>query len=207
MRCLNRQRANIVFSSLQQHGSVLSPLEVSLRERIFERDGVLRWNDGSVLGSCSIGVSLEALLRNLGRQHKRTGSLDLQHTKLADLMNVFAEEAYLLWFVNSKREAFIVLKEGCTPIDQLKAWAHALLLAHHAQHHSSGHKSEIDDAESADPQLTVMRSTLEKVGRIFAVHAVVLEEKGWDLSIAAMETRAGSRAHVHSSPAPKGETL
>lgn len=207
MRCLNRQRANIVFSALLQHGLVLSPQEVSRTERIFERDGVLRWTDGSMLGVCRLGVSLDTLLHPLGRRHKRTGSLDLEHIKLADLMAVFAEEAYLLWFVTSKREALIVLKDGCTPIDQLKAWTHALLLAHHVQHRSLGHKSEIDDAESVDPQLTAMRSTLEDVRRIFAVHAVALEEKGWDISIAAMETRAGSRALIQSSAARKGEPL
>lgn len=197
MRCLNRQRANIVFSALQQHGSVLTPLEVSSRERIFERDGVLRWNDGSILGSCRIGVTLETLLRQIGQQHKRTGSLNLQHVKLMDLMNVFAGEGYLLWFVASKCEALIVLKDGCTPIDQLKAWTHALLLAHHIQHHSLGHKSENDDTDSADPQLTAIRSTLQDTRKIFEVHAAVLEEKGWDLSIVAMETRAGSRALIH----------
>ncbi|KAH7389554.1 vitamin B6 photo-protection and homoeostasis-domain-containing protein [Phaeosphaeria sp. MPI-PUGE-AT-0046c] len=196
MRCLNRQRANIVFSALQQHGSVLSPLEVSVRERIFERDGVLRWNDGTIIGSCRIGVPLEILLRHLGRQHRQTGSLELQHIKLQALLNIFADEAYLLWFVTSKCEALIVLKEGCTPTDQLKAWAHALLLAHQVQHHSLEHKLENDDTESADPQLTALRSTLEDTKRIFVVHAAVLEEQGWDLSIAAMETRAGSRAHI-----------
>lgn len=207
MRCLNRQRANIVFSALLEHGSVLTPQDVSRSERIFEQDGVLRWSDGSILGLCRIGVSLDTLLRHLGRRHERTGSLDLQQNKLAELLDLFAEEPYLLWFVPSRKEALIVLKDGCNPIDQLKAWAHALLLAHRVQHRSLGHKSEIDDAKSADPQLTAMRSTLEDVKRIFAVHAVVLEEKGWDLSIAAMETRAGSRALIHSSAALKGEIL
>lgn len=190
-----------MFSALLQHGLVLSPQEVSRTERIFERDGVLRWTDGSMLGVCRLGVSLDTLLHPLGRRHKRTGSLDLEHIKLADLMAVFAEEAYLLWFVTSKREALIVLKDGCTPIDQLKAWTHALLLAQKLTGQLSGHKSGIDDAPRADDRLAVLRSTLEDVSDVFTKYTTILEQKGWDLNVTAVETRAGMRVGV-AAPGP-----
>lgn len=200
MRCLNRQRANIVFSTILQHGSVLTPLEVSQRERIFERDGVLRWVDDRVLASCRIGAPLELLLSRLGQRHKRTGALELHTIKLANLVDVFASEAYILWFADNDYEAIVVLKEGCTPIDQLKAWTHALLLAQKFTGQLSGHKSGIDDAPRADDRLTVLRSTLQDVSDTFTKYTTILEQKGWDLNVAAMETRAGLRVAV---PGPR----
>lgn len=201
MRCLNRQRANIVFSNILQHGSVLTPLEVSHRERIFERDGVLRWVDDRVLASCQIGAPLENLLSRLGQRHKRTGALELHTTKLSDLMDVFASEAYILWFADSDYEAIVVLKEGCTPLDQLKAWTHALLLAQKLTSRLSGHKPRVDDASRADDRLNVLRSTLEDISDIFAKHTTILGQKGWDLDVAAMETRASMRVGI-AAPGP-----
>lgn len=200
MRCLNRQRANIVFSNILQHGSILTPLEVSQRERIFERDGVLRWVDDRVLASCRIGVPLENLLSHLGQRHKRTGALELHTIKLSDLMDVFASEAYILWFADSDYEAIVVLKEGCTPIDQLKAWTHALLLAQKLTGRL-WHKPKVDDASRADDRLDVLRSTLNDVSDIFLKYTTILGQKGWDLDVAAMETRAGMRVGV-TAPGP-----
>jgi hypothetical protein len=196
MRCLNRQRANIVFSSLLQHGLVLSPTDVSQRERIFERDGVLRWADDTVLGSCRIGVHLEMLLNHLGRRHTRTGSLDMHAIKLPDLMDIFVNEAYILWFADCNYEAIVVLKEGCTPLDQLKAWAHALLLAREVQGHVVKNKPDRDDTSLAQGRLVTMRRTLEAASELFRSNAATLEQKGWDLDIAALETRAGIRAQI-----------
>ncbi|KAF1921931.1 vitamin B6 photo-protection and homoeostasis-domain-containing protein [Ampelomyces quisqualis] len=196
MRCLNRQRANIVFSTILQHGLVLTPLEVSQRERIFERDGVLRWVDDRILASCRIGAALEDLLSRLGQRHKRTGALELHTVKLSDLMDVFASEAYLLWFADSDCEAIVVLKQGCTPIDQLKAWTHALLLAQKLTGHLSGHKPKGDDALRADDRLAVLTSTLEDVSDIFVKYTTLLGQNGWDLDVAALETRAGMRIGI-----------
>src|ERR1700709_2496622 len=55
MRTLNRQRANLVFSALlEDHYTVgkehvkpfPTPEQISIQERVFERDGVLRWKGG-----------------------------------------------------------------------------------------------------------------------------------------------------------------
>jgi hypothetical protein len=199
MRCLNRQRANIVFGSILQDGVVLSPLEVSQRERIFERDGVLRWVDGRIIGHCRIGVSLETLLRRMGQRHKRTRSLELQTLKMSEVTDIFINEAYILWFADNNYEAMVVLKEGCTPIDQLKAWAHALLLAFKLQGRIRTHKpADDDDAVPANGRLALTRSTLEEANGMFMDQIAVLEGKGWDLGIAALETRAGTRCFLGS---------
>jgi uncharacterized protein (UPF0128 family) len=196
MRCLNRQRANIVFSNTLQHGSVLSPAEVSQRERIFERDGVLRWADDRILGHCKIGGSLGALLSRLGKRHKRTGSLHLHGVKLSELISVFGNEAYMLWLDDSDGEATIVLKEGCTPVDQLKAWVHALLLAQRMRNGVSKDEREKDDTFSTQGGLAEMIRTLGEINEHFDKYAAILEVKGWDLNVAALETRAGSRAQI-----------
>jgi hypothetical protein len=196
MRCLNRQRANIVFGSLIQHGLVLGPADVSQRERIFERDGVLRWADDSVLGRCRIGVPLETLLSYLARRHTRTGAFDLHAIKLSDVMDMFTNEAYLMWFDESDYEAIVVLKEGCTPLDQLKAWTHALLLAHEVRGLVVADKPDRDDTSLAQGRLAATRRTLEAVDGLFRKHTATLEHKGWDLQVASLETRAGMRAQV-----------
>jgi hypothetical protein len=191
MRTLNRQRANIVLSQVLQSGNVLRPSDVSKRERIFERDGVLRWADDHLIGHCSIGVTLGTLMRSLGPQHGRTGSLNMQTIKLSELMLVFKDEAYILWFDHKQSEAMIVLKQDCTPLDQLKAWTHALLLAQRL-------RAKASPPEKNDG-LADLRSSLDEVGRTFDTLAERLRGAGWDLEIAALETRAGTRATVTSN--------
>lgn len=197
MRSLNRQRANIVLSHVLQHGKVLRPADVSKKERIFERDGVLRWADDQIIGHCSIGVTLAKLLRSLGgRGHKRTGSLDLQAIKMSDLMGLYDDEAYILWFAQS--EAMIVLKQGCTPIDHLKAWSHALILAQRTRAKEAQSQPE-DDGSSSEDRLAELRSTLQETRRLFDTYEEKLGASGWDLNIAALETRAGTRIVIESN--------
>jgi hypothetical protein len=115
MRSLNRQRASIVFNSIVLHGSVLSPTEVSQHERVFERDGVIRWREEErIVAHCRIGVPFNVLLTTMGQRHQRTGSVNLYATKLSEILDVFANEGYILWFADCGHEAVIVLKEGCT---------------------------------------------------------------------------------------------
>lgn len=192
MRCLNRQRANIVFSNILGHDKVLSPSDVSERERVFEWDGVLRWADDQIVGYCRIGVSLNALLSRFGRRHTLTGSVDLRAMEMSDLLDIFADEAYILSPASSYHEALIVLKEGCTPIDQLKGWVHALLLARQVQGQMSGVKQADDDAS----RLAELRRTLATTRELFTEHSKALKDKGWDLDVAALETRAGTRAEI-----------
>ena len=133
MRSLNRQRANIVLSYMIQHEKALGPIEVSKRERIFERDGVLRWTDGQVVGYGRIGVKLQTLLEHLAPSHEKTRSVRLEAVELSELMKLYKNESYILWFDVSTSEAFIVVKQGSTPNTQLKAWTQALLVAWRAE--------------------------------------------------------------------------
>lgn len=194
MRCLNRQRANIVFGNLMHHGSVLTPTEVSQRERIFERDGVLRWVDDCVIGHCTIGVPLGVLLASMSQRHKRTGSLELSDIGLPDLMDIFVDQKYVLWFTDSEYEAIVVLKEGCTPIDQLKAWAHALLFAQDLR--NPVRKPKDGDTSPRLRRADALRRTIGEADKLFAKYTALLRQEGWDLDVAALETRAGVRSQI-----------
>ncbi|KAF2441804.1 DUF647-domain-containing protein [Karstenula rhodostoma CBS 690.94] len=193
MRSLNRQRANIVLSSLVHDGRILSPAEVSARERIFERDGALRWVDGSVLGHCRIGVPLEKMLHYMGRRQNRSGAVDLQELSLADVVRLYQDEAYLLWSCGS--EAVIILKQDCTPLDQLKAWTQALLLARKG---STRDEAKDGEHDTSGGRLDELRFALEEVQELFQAYETKLRVAGWDLDVAVLETRPGMRVQVET---------
>ncbi|KAJ6599906.1 vitamin B6 photo-protection and homoeostasis-domain-containing protein [Mycena vulgaris] len=129
LHSLNRQRLTIAWDIYRETSNMkfLSPAEVSDLERIFERPGVLREiRTNSVAGICTIGSSLNAVLG---------GSLIP-----LPLLEQMQDERYILWFDHSSLSSrpnapeellpgavhlHICLKEGHTPADQLKAWAHA----------------------------------------------------------------------------------
>ena len=201
MRCLNRQRANIVLAGILQHGVVLQPTDVAKRERIFERDGVLRWADDQILGHCRIGVTLETVLKCIGHQHARTGALDLQEVKMSELLHMYEDEGYILWFDYSQSEAMIVLKQDCTPIDQLKAWSHALIIAQSARAEKDASQRQPKDDRSTLSKhvLADLQDALQKTHDLFAAFTDRLRDAGWDLDLAALETRAGTRAMMKSN--------
>ncbi|GAB1217021.1 hypothetical protein ATERTT37_006242 [Aspergillus terreus] len=203
MTSLNRQRANIVFATLldadpalralalapQVSGpadgqGVLSPAQVAAREAIFERDGVLRWSSAAaagpapVLGVCRIGVSVGEFLRWLGGAG-RAG------VPLGRLQEAFRAEAYILFLAGGN--AAILLKRGCTPRAQLKAWMHALLAARVlGDMHEAG-----DETERA---FGVVESTLRFLDQTRVDgYLDALTRAGWDVDLAALETRPGRR--------------
>ena len=130
MHTINRQRANILFSTYLDHGEVLSPEQVSGEERIFELDGVLRWEGSTPFAKARIGVSLRTMLSSMALPHAATGSTSDADWRLTKLFKLFACEQYLLWYDVRRQVAYIVLKSEATPSDSLKAWTQALVVAH-----------------------------------------------------------------------------
>ncbi|KAL1968860.1 hypothetical protein VTN77DRAFT_1221 [Rasamsonia byssochlamydoides] len=281
MTSLNRQRANIVFSTLlssdpkldlverqfrheeeddknekrdrdstiSTSGStkpcrrVLRPDEVASLERIFERDGVLRWISSSSsetpqqswwstsakLGYCRIGVSLRELLSllqepppsSLFSMSRPAASINTDSSLLLlrRLTELFASEAYLLFFSSARTRtatnlrAAIILKQGCTPVLQLKAWAHALLAARVlslSSSSSSKNQRRKQKRKNQAPSVTegsddnkqhilnVVAHTLSFLNEnaLFEQYARELTAAGWDLDIAALETRPGRRIQI-----------
>ncbi|KAF4760473.1 hypothetical protein N7455_002955 [Penicillium solitum] len=221
MTSLNRQRANIVFSTLldsdrglaleldldpttptpsEKKWTILTPAQVSKHERIFHRDGALQWTQQHPsntithhLGSAQIGVSMSTFLGGSG-----SGNTSFQRTlPLQRLAAVFANEFHILFLVplsntegNAKWHASILLKRGCAVEHQLKAWAHALLAARVL--------ARITIGSSVDAVLTVVEGTLALLNteNRFEGYLMGLSGVGWDVDIAALETRGGRRIDI-----------
>lgn len=212
MTTMNRQRTNIVFSHLFEDDRILTPAETSEEERIFERDGVLRWKAESsgILGTCQIGTSLEKLLLLLPEQADRdaletsqTSSTAMEaSTNLTALLELFGEEEYILYFGPLSRRGAIVLKAGATAQAQLKAWSHALLVSRHLArkngtatciHEKQGGQGELSPSVSV---LSILRDTLREHTRTFKDRVKRLEHAGWQTDVASLETKPGRRVHV-----------
>ncbi|KAI5256700.1 DUF647-domain-containing protein [Aureobasidium subglaciale] len=186
MRTLNRQRANIVFACLHKHDRVLSPEQVSDKERIFERDGILRDADDKCLGYCRIGVPASELLMHLGKTDKLTKATNLADGRLLQLLGLFEEEGYVIYLEHASNMACILLKKGSNTAVQLKAWYHVLLLARLA---GQGCKAEEAPMDMVQSTLVAVRKDWDKV-------QARLGEAGWDLETAALETTSGSRVCI-----------
>ncbi|OOF96998.1 hypothetical protein ASPCADRAFT_128704 [Aspergillus carbonarius ITEM 5010] len=223
MTSLNRQRANIVFSTLlnsdsvlthlthptptEQHPQspwkILTPAQAANQERIFETDGILRWSpitttttstpSSQSLGYCRIGISLQQFLASSFPVSTSTGSLQTP-VPMPHLTSLFSKEHYILHLTNRKLrtwQANILLKNTSTAQSQLKAWAHALLAARVLSMSSS---DEVD----VEGTMNVLERTLDFLNddERFGRYVTALTEKGWDLSVAALETRSGRRIVV-----------
>ncbi|KAF7156871.1 hypothetical protein CNMCM5623_000716 [Aspergillus felis] len=188
--------------------SPLTPADVSKQERIFEPDGILKWTSASAqchkLGYCQIGISLDRFLRlsstsaststSTGTKIRTSPSLKTT-VPMPELSTLFAKEDYLLYLVRRGAHgpvwyASLVLKNTCSTRSQLKAWTHALLAARVLY---------ISSSEEGDRQtLHVIGRTLDFLNRDrrFQRYLQSLEEAGWDLTIAALETRTRRRIAV-----------
>ena len=198
MHTLNRQRANIAISTMLDQNRALTPDEVSLQERIFERDGVLRWRGTRIIGKAIIGVSLQTVIGFLGQPHVVTGSISSLSIKLERLVSLFQDEEYLLWYERSCRIAMIVLKSKASPQSQLKAWSHALLMAQlHASEDSASGNSKSMDEET----LQRLQETLTKISIQWRQSLVALEAAGWDLNTASLETISSTRVCLQRNSA------
>ncbi|GCB22260.1 RUS1 family protein homolog [Aspergillus awamori] len=242
MTSLNRQRANIVFSTLlntdpdltrllhpepskqqqtpAQHShqppswKTLTPAQVSKKEKIFETDGILRWsptmNPPQTLGYCRIGISLHQFLSSTApasSTRSTTSSRSLRTpVPIPQLTTLFSKEDYILYLTNSSRSskknptwhASILLKNTTTSQSQLKAWAHALLAARVLSTSSAATADSTSTSDQVETTMNVLERTLEFLneGSRFNRYTTALIDNGWDLSIAALETRSGRRVVV-----------
>jgi hypothetical protein len=184
MRSLNRQRANIVLSHLILHDKVPTPQHVSKCERIFERDGVLRWNNNRIIGRGHIGVSLGRLIGGFSISSESTGAIHLQSKKLFRLLSIYKDEGYVLWFDLSSSTALIALKQGSSSQAHLKAWCQGLLIAKEVEKNKHGSHADV---------FTIIADTLVRTTKLFEEYPRRLGAEGWDLNIAALETHSGRR--------------
>ncbi|KAL8636840.1 MAG: hypothetical protein Q9228_005814 [Teloschistes exilis] len=185
-------RANIVFSTFLDQGTVLSPKEVSLQERIFEWGGVLRWRRSSPLASAKIGHPLKDLLASLAPAHEKTGSVRDAEAKMMRLIRLYSQEEFLLWYDAPQRVGHIALKEGAAAKSQLKAWALILWIT---QRHRMDGSAEATSA-SFEFTLDLQRSSLQDLSSRWSDCIQRLRTAGWDIDVASLETTSGSRICV-----------
>jgi len=204
MRTINRQRANLIFSSILDQISIAEeevpdikkrskfwcpvpdemewpePESVMLQERVFERDGVLRWK-GKVLGYCKLGVDLGSVIKCFGSGNAVTGShLSDTATTLSKLFDVFKYEKYVVWYDEPRKTFLVVLEEGAETCDMLSAWMFALWFA------KSGKPPSKTMMEALGHTAAYMRSIDREIFQR-------LGELDWDLETGAMETKSGVR--------------
>lgn len=199
MRTLNRQRANLVFEQVidgipwaqafvdpsnknDVNGDIgisswPTPESVNKKEKVFERDGVLRVK-GRRVGYCKVGVSLQCIIDTMSRGNKTAYVPALEF-----LLAVFRDEKYIVWFDKVSKTYLIVLKEGVASKDILAAWM-LVLLMEHGKGYGAGEREDV--IVRLDKCRGYVRELREAVFRN-------LEKEGWDLEVGALETRSGYR--------------
>lgn len=192
MQTLNRQRASIVLSTFLDHGTALTPLEVSQQERIFEWDGVLRWKGSSPLATAKIGGPLQGIVCSLGPTHSVTGATCDTDSVLVKLVEMFALEDYLLWYSSSDRVVHIVLKHNVPALSQLKAWAQGLMLVHRLPNL----KLAIGATAETSQVLELVQMSLSDVSSRWNTCTEQLRAAGWDMDVASLETASGTRIRL-----------
>jgi hypothetical protein len=188
MHNLNRQRANLVFSHLLAYDKALTPGQVARLEVVFERDGVLRWLGGEVLGRASIGVGMGEVVLACGKGRDDGG------TQLYTLGQLFEDEEYLLCADEAGSTVRIALKRGCSPRGQLKSWLHALI---HARQYGLVRAMETserrEEKKSSGGSVGPVAASLERTRAVWAEFEGRLSSAGWTMDEAALETGCGPR--------------
>lgn len=203
MSSFNRQRANIAFGHLLAFDKVLSPDQVSRAERIFERDGVLRWTDGKIIGFAKIGASLRECFRTRQSASAASSGNKATHDSpeatvdvVPSLARIFKDEWYLLWMQAASGQVLISLKQGCSSKAQLQAWCHALALARRSVEEGPNTTQQVRRGAGKIGQemmLDMVSETLEDTKKTFDEHVLRLASAGWEVDNAALETSAGPR--------------
>ncbi|KAF3906986.1 hypothetical protein ABW21_db0204732 [Orbilia brochopaga] len=184
MVTLNRQRANFVMSTFLETGVILTPRDVARQERIFERDGVLRWYNSDRLGWAFIGTKLSTIIT----PNVAVG----ENLSLANIAKACSGEQYLLWLGNNhggrSRDTHvrICLESGCSPASQLKAWMHGLLSAKMLS-------SKRSRAVAASDALQTLVDAKCQIDKTFDEFLQRLAEAGWNPEDPQLETSPGYR--------------
>jgi Vitamin B6 photo-protection and homoeostasis len=183
LHTLNRQRVALAWASYRSSNNttVPNPKDISQAERILAHPGVFRDAQGRVTGTCTIGLPFFDAFSG----HFPSG-----------LFEHFEEERYLLWYdtrcLRSVRDGtghtihgpvnlHIILKDGYTVNDQLKAWIHAVelcsIIAHGRQEISKGAITANPEAKEA---LALIRSSHERIDQYFPDFIARMRAAGWN---------------------------
>ncbi|KAJ5084378.1 hypothetical protein NUU61_008957 [Penicillium alfredii] len=195
-------------SDSEHQWKILTPADVAQQERIFHRDAVLEWTQQTPypkthrLGTAQIGVPLPTFFQPEPFKQSRSFQTAIP---IAQITALFADEAYLLSVTRDsstaspKWHAAILLKKQCSVRAQLKAWTHALLAARilaeslPTQHASTTkHAASLQESGMVVDVIARSLAFLNQHAR-FERYVARLAAAGWNVEVAALETRAGRR--------------
>ena len=175
LRTLNRQRASLAWDLYRSSGHTPSPSALCRKEHIFGRPDVLRGSTDHVIGRCRLGSSFSQVFQG--------------HPIPTGLPELFQTERYILWYDpkslrsslskpsrNDPLDLHILLKEGYTPQDQLRAWAHAAELCRLV---ASLRMASVHEKEEEDP-LSLVCTALDTSTRAFPDFIKSMRLSGWN---------------------------
>jgi hypothetical protein len=211
MRVMNRQRATLVWHHLRK-GRVPTLEEIAREERIFERDGVLRAEDGAVVGHCAVGVSLGRLTRALSSpdvgSRTITGAVRTSGMHLSTILEVYTDSPYVLWSSNGhltssppplprpQQQLLIVLKKHASKRDVLVAWWQALAICCPSEKPPSSLADKQQQQQQQHTDLDILQTTRREALSLLKKYEEPLKQKGWDLDGSVLETVAGTRISI-----------
>ncbi|RMZ77354.1 hypothetical protein DV737_g4400, partial [Chaetothyriales sp. CBS 132003] len=182
LRTLNRASALLVLEKcVRGEDDGVGVEEVGRAEKLWGgQDGLMvggrRWK----IKFAGVGDLLQAL-----KWETRERSLGGRDGILRELLHVFSEEKYVLWFDQDRQEAIIVLKKGAIPETQLQSWYHAIhVVGNHAL------------AMSEDAILKTLSKTLPRSKQGWKETEELLRGKGWQIQDSNLEIPSGPRLHV-----------
>lgn len=203
LRTLNKQRAGKAWNLYRVSigNKVPSIAEVSRLDNILSRPDIFCDENGRRIGRCTIGSSFS----------------DVFHEHFPSrLLEIFAQERYLLWYDprclyfrpgreeqdigDSPLHLHIVLKEGYSGTDQLKAWCHAAELCRTL---SLGAKETTKSDDKLLDALDLVDTTLRSSSREFPHFFESLREAGWNVDDIVIV--AGSPKAILVGIEPRGE--
>lgn len=222
MTSLNRQRTNMVFSTLFDSDSdfdiqslsggpqkdemnqgmdsdstkwrILSPAEVARQERIFESDGILRW---SSITSSSTRVGFcrigISVQQFMASSSSYTSSKSLKtHLPISQLSSIFKDESYLLVLYNIDRTWYADILLKNTSDVQTQLKAWAHALLAGRVLSRSLNGPATVDIDSILMVIATTLKFLNASGR-FDQYLLALTHAGWDVNLGALETKSGRR--------------
>ncbi|KAF8231011.1 DUF647-domain-containing protein [Tricholoma matsutake] len=182
LRTLNRQRVSIAWTSyrLSNNTTVPNPKDVSQAEHILSHPAVFRDPLHRITGTCTIGLSFFDAFEG--------------HFPF-NLFEHFEEERYLLWYdakclrpardgaghaVHGPVYLHIILKDGYTINDQLKAWIHAAELCSMVGRKDTRNTNDVDAIREDKEALALMRSSYTRIIQDFPDFIAQMRAAGWN---------------------------
>lgn len=182
LRTLNRQRVSIAWTSyrLSNNTTVPNPKDVSQAEHILSHPAVFRDPLHRITGTCTIGLSFFDAFEG--------------HFPF-NLFEHFEEERYLLWYdakclrpardgaghaVHGPVYLHIILKDGYTINDQLKAWIHAAELCSMVGRKDTRNTNDADAIREDKEALALMRSSYTRIIQDFPDFIAQMRAAGWN---------------------------